>query len=709
MSGLLYGSVCSGIAGDHAAWNHLGWDCAFVSEIDPFCCALLDHRLPKIPNLGDMKDPNFLEAARAALHGRKLDVFAGGTPCQGFSVAGLGLSMEDMRSNLTLLFAEYVHELDPRLVVWENVPGILSRHDNPFGVFLGLLVGAGEPLVPGELDEQAPSRWWRRTDKAERGFAPRWPCAGMVAGPARTACWRILDAQHFGVPQRRGRVFVVSARAGDVNPAAILLEPEVVPRHHPQSEAARKKPARSPAASAGRGGFWRALTSAFEVGDDVVEEGTAATLNSGGNAGGFRTEPGEHLVAALTGDGVGTCGADDNQAQAGHLVAADAEQTLLAFGGNKGSGPRDVAAALNAHGGGARRQDFETETFVVEGDSAASTPDLPRLREGCGRAGKAAVMQCHGGNVGEMGTLRCGNANEGGGVPFLVHPLRGDGFDASEDGTGRGTPLVFSSKGDGGDVGDLAPTIRALPHDKSHPNAGGPPAVCYRTNAAGEVSPQGEGAAALTGSKDPAAQFIAFDGQNVRIQEGVAATLDGGAAKGTRGQHIAFDETQPTNKDNRSRPGPGEPSHPLAAGARPPALAFTERTRSDGRSLESQEDISYALTNPGSGGRTHSRQIVDTRSQVRRLTPRECERLQGFPDNWTFIPNYRASLSQQKITGDMVAEVAEYLGVPEAELLERGCAPDGPRYRSLGNAWATVVPRWIGGRIEAVLAAHEEA
>lgn len=97
-------------------------------------------------------------------------------------------------------------------------------------------------------------------------------------------------------------------------------------------------------------------------------------------------------------------------------------------------------------------------------------------------------------------------------------------------------------------------------------------------------------------------------------------------------------------------------------GGHPAAVAFTERTRADGRNFECQEDVAYALTNPGSGGRTHSRQIAHE-TGVRRLTPTECERLQGFPDGWT------------------------------------GGFSDSARYRMLGNAVAVPVAEWIAGRI----------
>ncbi len=130
---------------------------------------------------------------------------------------------------------------------------------------------------------------------------------------------------------------------------------------------------------------------------------------------------------------------------------------------------------------------------------------------------------------------------------------------------------------------------------------------------------------------------------------------------GITGQHTAERDLCPTIQ---------QPS--CSGGGRPPAvMAFTERTRKDGRNLECQADMAYALTNPGSGGRTHSRLLMQG-TAVRRLTPRECERLQGFPDDYTAIT---------------------YRGKPAA---------DGPRYRALGNSMAVPVVRWIGERIAKV-------
>lgn len=169
-------------------------------------------------------------------------------------------------------------------------------------------------------------------------------------------------------------------------------------------------------------------------------------------------------------------------------------------------------------------------------------------------------------------------------------------------------------------------------------------------------------------SHDPACTLTA------RESKGALPEADLSTVIGLRQRALAFDTTQITSAANRSNPKPGDPCHPLAAGAHPPAIAFQERGREGGRSLEYQEDVAYALTAPSGGGRAQERNIASSYA-VRRLTPRECERLQGFPDDFTRIP---------------------YRGKP-AE-----ACPDGPRYKALGNSWAVNCAEWIGERIELV-------
>ena len=214
-----YLSVCSGIEAAAVAWHPLGWQAVGFSDIEDFPRQVLRHHYPAVPLHGDF--------TRLIDDPPDCDVLVGGTPCQAFSIAGLRNSLEDDRGNLTLQFVKLAEAIDavrrrrsapPVIVVWENVPGIFSTEDNAFGCYLGALVGEVSALVPP---------------------GGRWTHAGLVAGPIRTAAWRVLDAQYFGLAQRRERIFVVASARTDVDPAAVLFEPGGRRRHSPPRRGAR--------------------------------------------------------------------------------------------------------------------------------------------------------------------------------------------------------------------------------------------------------------------------------------------------------------------------------------------------------------------------------------------------------------------------------------------------------------------------------------
>jgi DNA (cytosine-5)-methyltransferase 1 len=409
----MYLSVCSGIEAATVAWHRLGWTPVAFSEIEPFPCAVLAHHYPDTPNLGDMT--TFKEWDIGAI-----DVLVGGTPCQSFSVAGLRKGLDDPRGNLMLVYLAIARRFAPRWVVWENVPGVLSSSGGgDFGTFLGGLAECGY------------------------GFA-----------------YRILDAQWFGVPQRRRRVFVVGYLRdfGDWRAAAaVLFERESLRGYPPPSREAGERVALSVTSRVDRGGE-------------------------------HREAHGNNLVA-------GTLGANHGNIKADHAWTGQL-----------------ISNAVNAHGGSGR-MDGESETFIT-GTLNAS-----------GKAAGSATQQ-----DAEAGML-------------IAHALRADGFDASEDGTGRGTPLIAAA-----------------------------------------INPDHEGKHSYAG-----------DGGTLNL---ISGTLRG-------------------------------------------------------------------HTRPGSNS-------LSGMTGVRRLTPRECERLQGFPDDYTAIP---------------------YRGKPAA---------DGPRYKALGNTMAIPCMAWIGERIDAV-------
>jgi DNA (cytosine-5)-methyltransferase 1 len=205
-----YFSVCSGIEAATVAWQN--WQPVGFSEIEKFPCQVLAHHYPAVQNLGDMtkyKEWNIEQP----------DLLVGGTPCQSFSVAGLRKGMDDPRGNLALVYCGILDHFRPRWFVWENVPGVLSSNGGrDFGSFLGALAQLGY------------------------GFA-----------------YRVLDAQFFGVAQRRRRVFVVG-HLGDWRPAAaVLFERESLRRDSAPSREKGEAAAASAASSVDENGIQRTV------------------------------------------------------------------------------------------------------------------------------------------------------------------------------------------------------------------------------------------------------------------------------------------------------------------------------------------------------------------------------------------------------------------------------------------------------------------
>ena len=190
-----YLSVCSGVEAASVAWKGLDWNPLAFSEIEKFPSEVLQHHYPNVENLGDMTNYKEWDFGK-----QSVDVVVGGTPCQSFSVAGLRKGMEDPRGNLALTFCAILDKFRPKWFIWENVPGVLSSNKGrDFGSFLGAL--------------------------AELGYG---------------ASYRVLDAQNFGVPQRRRRVFVVG-HLGDWRPSAeILFESESLSWDSDKSRKKRK-------------------------------------------------------------------------------------------------------------------------------------------------------------------------------------------------------------------------------------------------------------------------------------------------------------------------------------------------------------------------------------------------------------------------------------------------------------------------------------
>ncbi|HCI7178904.1 TPA: phage N-6-adenine-methyltransferase [Salmonella enterica] len=285
-----YGSVCSGIEAASKAWEPLGWKPAWFSEIEPFPSAVLAHHWPEVTNLGDMT--KIADAVRAG-DVEAPDVLVGGTPCQAFSIAGLREGLSDDRGQLTLSYVELANAIDAKrrergepeaIIVWENVPGVLSSKDNAFGCFLAGLAGESSELQPA---------------------GGKWTHAGCVYGPERVIAWRVLDAQFFGVAQRRRRVFVVASARRDFNPARVLFESEGVRRDTAPCREAREVTSATTGSSVKVGSHWDNPANAHP------------TLNQSHNIGGIGQSNQE--LFSQRGSGLVCIGLDEEQNAAHEL------------------------------------------------------------------------------------------------------------------------------------------------------------------------------------------------------------------------------------------------------------------------------------------------------------------------------------------------------------------------------------------------------
>ncbi len=481
-----YLSVCSGIEAATVAWHGLGWTPVGFSEIEPFPSAVLAHHYPNVPNFGDMT-----KHEQWPLQPGSIDLLVGGTPCQSFSVAGLRKGLEDPRGNLMLTYLAIAARLQPRWIVWENVPGVLSSNGGrDFGTFLGALC----ELRYG---------WAYRVLDAEYVRVGRWPRA---------------------VPQRRRRVFVVGRLiergAGDGTAAAEVLALKEGLRRHIEAQSKKGK----------------SSTSDVEGGVGAGIHETVGALCADTHPGAYSGQ--DAYTGRLIPQPIGYRWQNDRDG----LQQDDAVAALRASAGSSGFHEMNhpvIAQPNAAHAAVAiGLTTCETPKFAHE---VQPTLTVPSPSGGGQPPAVAHAFYSTGGTHGvnqhpEVSpAVKVGSGLGIPSPPAVAHSLRADGFDASEDGTGRGTPLV-----------PVAPSLTA------------------------------------------------------------------------------------TNDPSRS-PQSSEVTQQVAA--------------------------------------VHASTMT-----VRRLTPRECERLQGFPDDYTLIP-WRKKPAED--------------------------CPDGPRYKALGNSMACNCMAWIGERIAA--------
>lgn len=506
-----YLSLFSGIEAASAAWAQLGWECVGVAEIESFPCSVLAKHHPGVPNLGDITK---ITEEQIMMLGQ-VDLVVFGSPCQDLSVAGKRKGLDGKRSGLffdAMRIVQWCRDWgDCRWALWENVPGAFSSNKGAdFGVVVGQMAGLECPEIPPK----------------------GWGTEGAIVGTQAMVEWSVLDAQWFGVAQRRRRVFALADFGDWASRPPVLLEP--------QSMRGDSAPRR-------------------ESG-----QGAAGTLEaSAAHSRGAGTPEAMCVVACLDASYGRLQGCSGQDANYGHspLIPTGVpaceptireQRPVLAFGGNRTGGPLEVAAALLCQPG--FKGDFETETFILCDTvsqtlvSGSTNPASHGKKNGSDRE---ALIVCATG--------------------VITHTLKADGFDASEDGTGRGTPIVA-----------------VLP----------------------------------------------------------------------------FDTTQVTSPTNVSNPQWGDPCHPLAATTHVPSIAYSTKLHNTKAACAGKiyEEYTVAL----------DRSSPPPALQVRRLTPRECERLQSFPDDHTLVMHRNKP------------------------------AADGPRYKALGNSMCVNVMAWIGKQIDFV-------
>ena len=583
---MTYGSVCSGIEAASVAWHGMGWRAAWLAEIEPFPSAVLAHHYPDVPNLGDMTT-----IADKVLSGDVAapDVLVGGTPCQAFSIAGLRQSLDDDRGQLSLEFVRLANAIDsarsaagkqPAIIVWENVPGVLNTKDNAFGCFLAGLAGESSALQPS---------------------GGKWTNAGCVFGPQRAVAWRVLDAQYFGVAQRRRRVFVVASARNGFNPSEILFEFDGVRRDIAPSRSAGQETARN----AGCG----------------VKAASYSTMN-------------DPVLTLCASDhkGVGNQTFCDGKIIAQQIPAQDPAHCLETTS-------HDYS----------RADGFNMVSVAYSFDALASNSmKSANPHSGCREVDLSKTLDT---------SHPCPSKNQGGiGIVQATYGIPGNWIGRKPENGGNAVEPMH----------DVAPCLTGADRHGV--------AVCFTQNSRDEVrllGGDGQVVGALVADAGAKQQnYICERPVAYGISESpyVAHCLRAGASKA--------DKHESTTYVIQAGEGRGNAVLDTVAafkggqGALVGGIGYSECLNPDQPQcwrVYHPDGVAPALQSGEGRGNA-----VYVPMAVRRLTPVECERLQGFPDHYTRIP-YR------KKTADL--------------------CPDSPRYKALGNSMAVPCMAWIGKRI----------
>lgn len=527
------GSLFDGIGGFPLAGSYSGFTTLWASEIEPFPIRVTKIRFPKMKHLGDITKINGADIEPAA-------AVCGGSPCQDLSVAGLRAGLAGQRSGLFIEQVRIIKEMReadakrgrtgqlirPRFMVWENVPGAFSSNR---GEDFRIVLEETCRIADSSVHIPRPSE--------------KWATVGAVMGDGFSLAWRVLDAQYWGVPQRRRRIFLVTDFAGQ-SASKILFKRESVPRNSETGRPAREGAATNAEKCAGTAGFGETGIGYWQSGIQTIRAEGESRPSRPGNV---ICEP--QIARTLT-------------ARADSSPCADRGQNIVAIPIN------DKATRYN--GGGPTRCNDGSGNGLGIGNPGDPAPTLS-----CGDRHAVAVSAGFSGKAG----AKAGNI----------------GYEE-----------------------ETAPTLKA--EQPSH-------VVCYDGRGNGD----GSTAATLTGDH----QNRITDYTSLAVVPKASGTLTSKMAKGTGGP--AGDECQ--------------------------NLVCTPKAYTQRKFGEYENGIETLLSRNTSG---KTGETLISGYAVRRLTPLECERLQGYPDGWTDIPGASDS-ARYKALGNSVA-------VPCVAYIMRGIA-----------------------------------
>lgn len=457
MENIRFISLFAGIGGFDLAFEREGMECVAQVEIDPSCRAVLGEHFPDVPRFDDIRTVG-------AHNLPACDIVCGGFPCQGLSVAGKRKGLADDRSGLFWEMLRVIYEIRPKIVVWENVPGLLSTCSCSRCGRCCTECGT----VAGGDDESCSvcggTKFSGRVLQSHRG-ADFYAIISAFDRVGFDGAWRILDAQHFGVPQRRRRLFGVFVSRDFGNSRGLVGAPswdELVGLGELYSDLLLESDGvrRDTAKGRGKGqGDKRGTTGGAGVGGDVAGTWTVGSVHTDENSACGNQLVADTLTSNYASNG-GRSGGNDT-APVRNVVIEEID--TIAFDG-RNLDTHDVSPTLQAKSKGGHLLNYTP--MVVDRLLAA-----PRVA----RQAKGAFTDPVNDNI---ISFEARVARNGSGKPSkIVNALRAEAH--GYNGTGDSMPLVaFSSKDHGADATeDMAPTLRAQNFDKSHINGGGQIAI----------------------------------------------------------------------------------------------------------------------------------------------------------------------------------------------------------------------------------------